>query len=112
MLICTLNTLERPSRVESFHTVSPASIGLPTLLVRCLLAQKEGREASVSLPACQYVIRVSQIFASLGGHLTEELVIWIVNQPSPQVCPGPASVVAEKLWGDQGPVIPEGLSMF
>ena len=52
MSIRTLNTLERPGRVESFHTVSPASIGLPTLSVRCLLAQKEGREASVSQPAC------------------------------------------------------------
>ena len=92
--------------------MSPASTGLPTLLVRCSLAQKEGCEASVSLPACRYVVHASQILASLAGHLTEELVIWIVNQPSPQVCPGPASVVAEKLRGDQGPVIPEGLSVF
>ena len=112
MLICTLNTLERLGRVESFHTMSPASTGLPTLLVRCSLAQKEGHEASVSLPACRYVVCVSQILASLGGCLTEELKIWTVNQPSPQVCPGPASVVAEKLWGDQGPVVPEGLSVF
>ena len=112
MLIHTINTLERSSRVKSFHTMSSTSTGLPTLSVRCLLAQKEGCEASVSLPACQYVIRTSQILASLGGRLTEELAIRTVNQPSPQVCPGPASVVAEKLWGDQGPVIPEGLSMF
>ena len=112
MSIRTLNTLERPSRVKSFHTVSPASTGLPTLWVRCSLAQKEGREVSVSLPACRYIIRTSQILVSLGGHLTEELAIRTVNQPSPQMCPGPASVVAEKLWGDQGPVVPEGLSMF
>ena len=52
MLIRTLNTLEQPGRVESFHTVSPASTGLPTLSVRCSLAQREGHEASVSLPAC------------------------------------------------------------
>ena len=112
MLIHALNTLEWSSRVKSFHTVSPASTGLPTLSVRYSLAQKEGREASVSLPACRYVIHTSQILASLGGHLPEELAIQTVNQPSPRVCPGPASVVAEKLWGDQGPVIPEGLSMF
>ena len=112
MSICALNTLERPGRVESFHTVSPASTGLPTLSVRCSLAQKEGREASVSLPACRYIVCASQILASLGGCLTEELAIWTVNQPSPWVCPGPASVVAEKLWGDQGPVVSEGLSMF
>ena len=97
MLICTLNTIEWPSRVESFHTVSPASTGLPTLSVRCLLAQKEGREALVSLPPCRYIIRTSQILATLGGRLTEELTIWTVNQPSPQVCPRPASVVVEKL---------------
>ena len=95
MSIHTLNILEWPGRVESFHTVSPASTGLPTLLVRCLLAQKEGHEASVSLPACQCIIHVSQILASLGGHLTEELAIWTVNQPSPRVCPRPASVVVE-----------------
>ena len=112
MLIRTLNTLEWPSRVESFHTVSSASTGLPTLLVRCSLAQKEGHKVLVSLSACRYVVRMSQILASLGGHLTEELAIWTVNQPSPRVCPGPASVVVEKLWGDQGPVVPEGLSVF
>ena len=112
MSIRTLNTLEQPGRVESFHTVSPASTGLPTLSVRCSLAQKEGREPSVSLPACRYVISASQILASLGGCLTEELAIRTVNQPSPWVCPRPASVVAEKLWEDQGPVIPEGLSVF
>ena len=112
MLICILNTLERLGRLESFHTVSPASTGLPMLLVRYSLAQKEGHEASVSLPACRYVICASQILASLGGCLTEELAIQTVNQPSPRVCPRSASVVAEKLWGDQGPVIPEGLSMF
>ena len=112
MSICALNTLEWPSRVESSHTVSPASTGLPTLLVRCSLAQKEGHEALVSLPACQYIVCASQILVSLGGHLTEELAIQTVIQPSPQVCPGPASVVVKKLWGDQGPVIPEGLSMF
>ena len=112
MLICALNTLEQPGRVESFHTVSPTSTGLPTLSVRCSLAQKEGREALVSLPACQYIVHASQILVSLGGCLTEELAIWTVNQPLPRVCPGPASVVAEKLWGDQGPVIPEGLSML
>ena len=112
MSIRALNTLEQPGRVESFHTVSPASTGLPTLSVRCLLVQKEGHKASVSLPACQFIVRTSQILASLGGCLTEELAIQTVNQPSPRVCPGPASVVAEKLWGDQGPVIPEGLSVF
>ena len=112
MSIRTLNSLEQPGRVKSLYTMSPASTGLPTLSVRCLLAQKEGCEASASLPACQYIVRASQILASLGGHLTEELVIRIVNRPSPRVCPGPASVVAEKLWGDQGPVVPEGLSMF
>ena len=111
-MICALNTLEQPGRVESFHTMSPASTGLPTLSVRCSLAQKEGCEASVSLPACQYIVCASQILASLGGCLTEELAIRTVNQPSPRVCHRPASVVAEKLWGDQGPVIPEGLSMF
>ena len=52
MLIHTLNTLEQPSRVESFHTMSPASTGLPTLWVRCSLAQREGR----------YVIHTSQIY--------------------------------------------------
>ena len=52
MSIRALNTLEQPGRVESFDTVSPISTGLPTLSVRCSLAQKEGREASVSLPAC------------------------------------------------------------
>ena len=92
--------------------MSPASTGLPTLTVRCSLAQKEGREESVSLQARRYIIRMSQILASLGGRLTEELAIWTVSQPSPRVCPRPASVVAEKLWGDQGPVVPEGLSMF
>ena len=112
MSICTLNTLEWPGRVESFHIMSLTSTGLPTLSVRCSLAQKEGHEASVSLPACQYIVQALQILASLGGHVTEELAIQTVNQPSPRVCPGPASVVAEKLWGDQGPVIPEGLSMF
>ena len=111
-MILALNTLEQPSRVESFHTMSPASTGLPTLSVRCSLAQKEGCEASANLPDCRYVICASQILAFLGGRLTEELAIWTVSQPSPLVCPGPASVVAEKLWGDQGPVIPEGLSMF
>ena len=99
MSIHALNTLEWPGRVKSSHTMSPASTGLPTLLVRCSLAQK-------------HVIHASQILMSLGGCLTEELAIRTVNQPSPQVCPGPASVVAEKLWGDQGPVIPEGLSVF
>ena len=83
MSICALNTLERPGRVESFLTVSPASTGLPTLSVRCSLAQKEGCEALVSLPACRYVVHASQILASLGGHLTEELAIRTVNQPSP-----------------------------
>ena len=83
MSIHALTTLEQPSRVESFHTMSPASTGLPTLSVRCLLAQKEGCEASVSLPAC-----VSQILVSLGGYLTEELVIRTVNQPSPGCVPG------------------------
>ena len=112
MSIHALNTLEQPGRVESFHTMSPASTGLPTLSVRCSLAQKEGCEVSLSQPACQYVIRASQILVSLGGHLTEELAIRTVNQPSPRVCPGPASVVAEKLWGDQGPVVPESLSVF
>ena len=112
MLICALNTLEWPSRVESFHTMSPASTGLPTLLVRCSLAQKEGRKALVSLPACRYIIHASQILAFLGGCLTEELAIRTVNQPSPRMCPGPASGVAEKLWGDKGPVISEGLSVF
>ena len=62
MSICTLNILERPGRVKSFHTVSPASTGLPTLLVRCLLAQKEGCEASVSLPACRYVVHMLHIY--------------------------------------------------
>ena len=112
MSIHALNNLEQPGRVESSHTVSPASTGLPTLSVRYSLAQKEGRRVSVSLPACQYVICVSQILVSLGGHLTEELAIWTVNRPSPRVCPGPASVVAEKLGGDQGPVVPESLSVF
>ena len=112
MSIHALNTLEWPSRVESFHTMSPSFTGLPTLSVRCSLAQKEGHEASVSLPACQNVVCTSQKLASLGGCLTEELAIWTVSRPSPRVCPGPASVVAEKLWGDQGPVVPEGLSMF
>ena len=112
MSIPALNILEQPGRVESFHTMSPASTGLPTLLVRCSLAQKEGCKASVSLPACRYVICASQILVSLGGHLTEELAIRTVSQPSPRVCPGPASVVAERLWGDQGPVVPESLSMF
>ena len=112
MLIHALNTLEQSGRVKSFHTLSPASTGLPTLSVRCSLAQKEGREASVSLPACRYIIHASQILASLGGCLTEELAIRTVNQPSPWVCPGPASVVAEKLWGDQGSVVPDGLSVF
>ena len=92
--------------------MSPASTGLPTLSVRYLLAQKEGREVLVSLPACRYVIHASQILASLGGRLTEELAIQTVNQPSPRVSPRPASVVAEKLWGNQGPVVPEGLSVF
>ena len=92
--------------------MSSASTGLPTLLVGCSLAQKEGREVSVSLPACRYIVHASQILASLGGHLTEELAIWTVNQPSPWVCPGPASVVAEQLWGDQEPVVPEGLSVL
>ena len=95
MSICTLTTLERPSRVESFHTVSPASTRLPTLSVRCSLAQKEGREVSVSLTACRYAVCASQILASLGGCLTEKLAIQTVNQPSPRVCPWPASVVAE-----------------
>ena len=62
MSIHTLNTLERPGRVESFHTMSPASTGLPTLSVRCLLAQKEGHEASVSQPACRYVVHMSHIY--------------------------------------------------
>ena len=112
MSIRALNTLEWPGRVESFHILSPTSTELPTLSVRCSLAQKECHEASVSLPACRHVVRTLQILASLGGCLTEELAIQTVNQPSPRVCPRPASVVAEKLWGDQGPVIPEGLSMF
>ena len=112
MSIHALNTLERPGRVESFHTVSPASTALPTLSVRYSLAQKEGHEASVSLPAYRYIVCESQILASLGGCLTEELAIQTVNQPSPQVCPRAASVFAEKLWGDQGPVIPEGLSVL
>ena len=101
-MIHALTTLEQPNRVESFHTMSPASTGLPTLLVRCSLALKEGHEASVSLPACQYVVCASQILAYLGGLLTEELAIRTVNQPSPQVCPGPASVVVEKLWAGAG----------
>ena len=92
--------------------MSPTSTGLPTLLARCSLEQKEGHEASVSLPACRYIVHASQILASLGGCLTEELAIRTVNQPSPRGCPGPASVVVEKLWGDQGPVVPEGLSVF
>ena len=112
MSICALKTLEWLSRVKSFHTVSPACTGLPPLSVRSSLAQKEGHEALVSLPACRYVVHASPILVSLGGRLTEELAIWTVNQPSPRVCPGPASVVAEKLWGDQGPVVPEGLSIL
>ena len=75
MLIRTLSTLEQPGRVKSFHTMSPTSTGLPTLSVRCSLAQKEGCEALISLPACRYVVRASQILASLGGCLTEELAI-------------------------------------
>ena len=99
MLIHALNTLEWPGKVESSHAMSPTLTGLPTLLVRCSLAQK-------------HVIHASQILVSLGGCLTEELAIQTVNQPSPWVCPRPTSVVVEKLWGDQGPVIPEGYPCF